>query len=44
MLDDPGIPIGVPGARVIVTVTRQQDGSLSTDRVSVGANGLVPPI
>ncbi|MEO8537988.1 MAG: hypothetical protein ABI533_10695 [Betaproteobacteria bacterium] len=39
MLDDPGIPIGVPGARVIVILSRQQDGSLSTDRVRWGRTG-----
>ena len=34
----------VPGAQVLVYVTRQADGSLSADRVSIGKNGFVPPI
>ena len=34
----------VPGAHVLVTATKELDGSLVTDRVSVGRNGLVPPI
>jgi hypothetical protein len=34
----------VPGAHVLVTATRQSDGTLASDRVSVGKNGLVPPI
>ena len=34
----------VPGAHVIVTATRQPDGSLTAARVAVGKNGLVPPM
>ena len=34
----------VPGAHVVVTAARQVDGTLTSDRVSVGKNGLVPPI
>jgi len=34
----------VPGAHVIVTVSKQLDGTLTADRISVGKNGLVPPI
>jgi hypothetical protein len=34
----------VPGAHVIVTATKQLDGTLTSERVSVGLNGLVPPI
>ncbi len=34
----------VPGAQVLVYATRQADGSLSADRVSIGKNGFVPPI
>ena len=34
----------VPGAHVILTATRQADGSLTAGRVAVGKNGLVPPM
>jgi hypothetical protein len=34
----------VPGAHVIVTATKQPDGNLTTGRVAVGKNGLVPPM
>jgi hypothetical protein len=34
----------VPGAHVVVTATRQPDGTLLTDRVMVGKGGLVPPL
>jgi len=34
----------VPGAHVLVTTSKQLDGRLTSDRVSVGKNGLVPPI
>jgi hypothetical protein len=34
----------VPGAHIIVTATRQTDGSLTAARVAVGKNGLVPPM
>jgi hypothetical protein len=33
-----------PGAHVIVTATRQPDGSLTAARVAVGKDGLVPPM
>jgi len=33
----------VPGAHVIVYVTRQPDAALVADRLSVGKNGFVPP-
>lgn len=32
-----------PGAHVIVYATRQADGSLSADRITVGKNGFTPP-
>lgn len=32
----------VPGAHVAVTAAKQLDGSLTTDRITVGRNGLVP--
>jgi hypothetical protein len=42
---EPGEPaMLVPGAHVIVTAATQPDGSLRTERISVGRNGLVPPI
>jgi hypothetical protein len=34
----------VPGAHVLVTAARMVDGTLTSDRISVGKNGLVPPI
>ncbi len=34
----------VPGVHVVVTAAKQLDGTLASDRVSVGKNGLVPPI
>ncbi len=34
----------VPGANVIITGTEASDGTLSADRISVGKNGLVPPM
>jgi len=34
----------VPGAHVLLTATRQPDGSLTAARVAVGKNGLVPPM
>jgi hypothetical protein len=33
----------VPGAHVIVTAARLPDGTLTSDRITVGKNGLVPP-
>jgi len=34
----------VPGAHIVVTAAKQLDGALTTDRISVGKNGIVPPI
>jgi hypothetical protein len=34
----------VAGAHVVLSATRQADGSLSADRVTVGKDGLVPPM
>jgi len=34
----------VPGAHVVVTAAKQLDGTLTTERISVGKNGIVPPI
>ncbi len=33
-----------PGAHVLLTATRQPDGSLTAARVAVGKDGLVPPM
>jgi hypothetical protein len=33
-----------PGAHLLVTATRQPDGSLSATRVAVGKDGVVPPM
>jgi len=42
---EPGDPsMLTPGAHIVLTATRQLDGTLTSDRVSVGKNGLVPPI
>ena len=34
----------MPGAHIVVTAAKQLDGTLTTDRISVGKNGIVPPI
>jgi hypothetical protein len=34
----------VPGAHVLLTATRQPDGTLTAARVAVGKDGLVPPM
>ena len=34
----------VPGAHIILTATKQPDGTLTATRVTVGKNGLVPPM
>jgi hypothetical protein len=34
----------VPGAHIIVTATKQPDGTLTASRVAVGKDGLVPPM
>jgi hypothetical protein len=34
----------VPGAHILLTATRQADGSLAASRVAVGKDGLVPPM
>lgn len=50
----PGVPIVTfepgdramlkPGAHVLISATRQADGSLTAARVAVGKDGLVPPM
>jgi hypothetical protein len=34
----------VPGAHILVTATKQPDGTLTAARVAAGKNGLVPPM
>jgi len=34
----------VPGAHILVTVTRQPEGTLTAGRLAIGKNGLVPPM
>ena len=34
----------VPGAHIRVTAAKQLDGTLTSDRITVGKNGLVPPM
>ena len=34
----------VPGAHVVLNATRQVDGTLTAERVTVGKDGLVPPM
>ena len=42
---EPGDPsMLVPGAHVVVSGVRQTDGSLLADRVTVGKDGLIPPM
>jgi Domain of unknown function (DUF5666) len=42
---EPGDPsMLVPGAHVVVSGVRQSDGSLLADRVTVGKDGLIPPM
>jgi hypothetical protein len=33
-----------PGAHVIVFATKQADGGLAADRITIGVNGFVPPM
>jgi hypothetical protein len=33
-----------PGAHLLLTATRQPDGSLTAARVAIGKDGLVPPM
>ena len=45
VLVEPGdVAMLVPGAHVLVTASKQPDGTLTSDRISVGRNGLVPPM
>jgi len=34
----------VPGAHILLTATKQPDGTFTASRVAVGKNGLVPPM
>ena len=44
MVEPGDLSMLTPGAHVLVTAAKQLDGSLTSDRISVGRNGLVPPI
>jgi hypothetical protein len=44
MVEPGDLAMLTPGAHVIVTATKGLDGALVSERVSVGKNGLVPPI
>jgi hypothetical protein len=44
MVEPGDLSMLVPGAHIVVTATKQLDGTLTSDRISVGKNGLVPPI
>jgi hypothetical protein len=44
MVEPGDLSMLAPGAHVLVTAATQLDGTLTSDRVSVGKNGLVPPI
>lgn len=44
MVEPGDLSMLTPGAHVLVTAARQLDGTLTSDRISVGKNGLVPPI
>jgi hypothetical protein len=44
MVEPGDLSMLTPGVHIIVTAAKQLDGTLSSDRVSVGKNGLVPPI
>jgi len=42
---EPGTPgLLTPGAHVFIMATRAPDGTLASDRVTVGKDGLVPPM
>ena len=41
-IEDAGASVLVPGAHVAITASKQMDGSLVADRVTVGKNGYVP--
>ena len=44
MVEPGDLSMLTPGAHVVVTAAKQLDGTLTSERVSVGKNGLVPPI
>ncbi len=43
-IEDADSSVLVPGAHVAITASKQMDGSLVADRVTVGKNGYVPPL
>jgi hypothetical protein len=44
MVEPGDLSMLVPGAHVLVTASKQLDGTLTSERISVGRNGLVPPM
>jgi hypothetical protein len=44
MVEPGDVSMLTPGVHIVVTTTKQLDGTLTSDRVTVGKNGLVPPI
>ena len=44
MIEPGDVSMQVPGAHVVVTGSKQPDGTLTSDRVVVGKNGIVPPM
>ena len=44
MIEPGDVSMLVPGAHVVVTASKQLDGTLTSDRVVVGKNGIVPPL
>jgi outer membrane lipoprotein SlyB len=43
-IEDADTSVLVPGAHVSITASKQMDGSLVADRITVGKNGYVPPV
>jgi len=43
-IEDADTSVLVPGAHVAITASKQMDGSLVAERVTVGKNGYVPPV
>ena len=44
MIEPGDVSMLVPGAHVVVTASKQLDGTLTSDRVVVGKNGIAPPL
>jgi hypothetical protein len=43
MVEPGDLSMLTPGAHVVVTAVKELDGTLVSDRITVGKNGLVPP-